>query len=729
MNEIPSRVKVSLEKPRLEEPKINLPESQVVYRMPISEERKIDHKVVLTLPLAKTIAAEILPQNVKDASIKELSEKIAGLKEIPEQESLRDLLILHRRGKAIRTASEYKYGKINDANIGESLGKSAHVAKLIRVGMRDVSSTELAVIIKALEPTEDDTFAEKVQELTNHIEGKEDHEKILEIGPLLKDLRKSTGTIMSTFAEAAQVSPEAIRVIEKNKFRISVGKIKKIQEVVLERRKAYEEALSILRIDSEEMDERMTEGRAISTLRNEFSLAQSDLGKVIGCGQTQMSRIESGKRHIPIEKMPEVISFLSEKGALPGSLEMQFLASLHETTVPEEKREVKPKKQSKNYVSADIKKAGKIYEETIQDLQKTSGDRIVQIEAAIAATVGTTTITFQNFRLGLLPEPNLQVILKALENYLDPEDERYLAIQEIFRKRELEKKWMKTLLREDMTTKKAVKYLRLSTGLSQSEFSEKSGVPKMTITYNELGQEPFFYNLHRMIEATTIADLNTDNKPRQMLRLMTSGSNVMSQAELEQCTKGQLIRYLRKLNGVTIETLGEELGYTADTMSHIETDERPINSQALAKLINWLNLSESDEYDQALATVIKQKAQVSNETISEEIYGKAVNGKYLFAEQLEGIKPDRLSADEEDLIRGMNVKESLRVIRKNKKMSLVKLSKIVNKSDRQLHNVELGKHIPRDFIIATFMNGLGYDIHHPLTWELLNRAEAERQAA
>lgn len=856
MNELHPRV--SLEKLKKTEPPNRAPQERVVYRRVSNAEMRNPSKVVVTFPIIpptetdRPDRVQIIPTHIQDASIKELSVTIDSLRDRADQESLRDLLILIRRGKAIEKASEYKYGRSNDTLIGESIGKSPHIGKLIREGQRDLSSIELYKIRDTLEPNADDTFAEKIQAVNDYIEWKEDKERISGIGDLLANLRKSTGATQGTFAQVLQKSPRSLREIEQNTLGISVGNAKKLRDTAQERRKEYEEALSVLKIDSKEMKERMTESRAIRNLRNELSVKQSEIAEATGDNQTHIRRVEQNESHIARAKMSGVISFFSEKGAVFDSVEIQFLLLVHEgkvqqkrsrwtgvelaeltgysqTTIskmlsesvrrgfsietlatfiekvdgllpqekitllenklremldtpakkqepqerkkrpgtqkylalrtgfsrdtvhkiwnneevseetlatfikkagrllPQEKitsleatlkrkREETLKKTPRTRVANAIREAGKIYGEIISDIKETSGDTIAQIEESMAENVGISSTTFKNFRLGLIQEPNATVILKALSYYLTPEDHRYMAIKEIFEIRaELEKKWLRTFTQEGMTSNKATRYLRLSTGLYQSGFSQSTNVPIQTIKDIEFGHDPSPYTLNQFVNATSLKHLGEDSKPLQLLRLIISGEKPRSLEELQKISGEKLERYLRILKG--------------DTQIEVRKRRRE-TGDSVGAFIKYLDLStETNAADKALAEIITETAKGLKKRISTDTYQEALWGKYLFAKQLEKISPPQLSSEEETLIEGKSTGEVLREIRTNQNISLVQLAKMVPRSRTRIGDIELGNSIPEDVTVVVIMNGLGYDIHHPLTQKLLDRAEEERKAA
>lgn len=299
--------------------------------------------------------------------------------------------------------------------------------------------------------------------------------------------------------------------------------------------------------------------------------------------------------------------------------------------------------------------------------------------------------------------------------------------------KEEEKKWLRTLMHKKMTVGESIRFLRLAEGLSLSKFSEKVNCHSHLLDKVEDGREkPWLFTINKIIEGKSMIKAGL---LAQFLRMKINRDRPMTLQELQNCSKGQLIRYLRILTGFTIKEMGEKLGYAETTWSQIERDIQPVHTKTIDAFMKHLSPSYSeDAVNSALFEIITKKMEGNDTEIARSTYKKAISGRYLFAEHLKTIDPypSEVLTEYKLLLSKMEVSDSfgekMQFLRKYKGIpSIAKLSRMVEMNEHSISGIETKGKIPKDYILARIMKGLGYDIHHPLTWHMLDLSDKERK--
>jgi len=338
----------------------------------------------------------------------------------------------------------------------------------------------------------------------------------------------------------------------------------------------------------------------------------------------------------------------------------------------------------------------------------------------IASRLGIRASDIHTFEDEGSPMLDLRRTVRAATVFIDEADENMVELENIAQGQE----WMRTFTHPYMTFGRSLTYMRLAEKMKKIDFARRAHVGVTSLSeYEAEVKPPQLSTLQRMIESSV---LDPRSKAAQLLRLKRGGIDPMTSEKLKECTLGELIRYLRILNGANHEELGSALGYRQDSISRFELGvvKNPFVNHTLDLFIDWLNLPA----ESALTQAIRQKSQNYGITLSDEIIQDAVMDQYLFQEHLQTITAYILSPQDTSLLKqmeqqGMTFGETLKLTRERRGLSQ---SQFAGMTGYSRGHIEGGRNIPEDYAIARLLVPLEYDIHHPITHYLLNYTEKAR---
>jgi transcriptional regulator with XRE-family HTH domain len=381
---------------------------------------------------------------------------------------------------------------------------------------------------------------------------------------------------------------------------------------------------------------------------------------------------------------------------------------------------------------SDIEQARRIYIELLAHLRRTSvrmdGSRLR--EEDIIRGTGISISTIFDFKRGEDSNPNLEAIVRGLRGYVNPDDERLKELVAISH----HPKWMATLTREGMTLQKAIQYLRISRGMTFLDFAEETGVSVSTLKAAEKGTLPFPDNLNQMMKG---ARVGLESRPAQYLRFQRAHlaapseelfQNVWSVEELQTRSLGQIMRYLRTLRGETELQVAIKLHYTeSNNISDRELGKVSVTQQDVNNFIKQLDL----EPDSTLAQILRQKRDTPSMPIPLETLEKVLEEKYLFAEHIEDVALPVLSERDSRILEQLSQihASGAKVFYLRNALGFTKMMaycRFLGKDARNIRDIEQNKRITEIYNLAWIINKLGYDIHHPITWDILDQLERER---
>lgn len=280
--------------------------------------------------------------------------------------------------------------------------------------------------------------------------------------------------------------------------------------------------------------------------------------------------------------------------------------------------------------------------------------------------------------------------------------------------------WLRTFARPGMTLSRELQYLRLSTGLTQEVFAARAGVhPQSIDEYERLGVTPILLNLEGIMRA---AGLDPDGKPAQLLRLQREGLGEKSVEDLQTCTFGELMRYLRVLKGAKTY-FGEEIGYSSSTgvISGIELEHFSMREEAVEAFINWLDLAPNS----ALAKIIRRKHSKGLEPISSHMLDQVLKEPYLFEEHFD-ISRYPLSDRDDELFSALLDVDSFeekiilltRLGTENRDIQ-AKFWKTREMYTKYVRGLKAGGSKVNANKLVHLLMVYGYDINHPITLHFL----------
>ena len=658
-----------------------------------------DSSRIVSLPITEPKTPASVLEAPQLASITELTHTLKYLENSDDNREKFLALKKIRQGKAINLLRKQKGGGPDQFTKN---GISTNKLKAVESGNKELSLQELDFFIMYFEDSAKD-FYTSVLEIEKIIEVKEPESLIENNIPLLS-LIKTTGSSYDVLANILNKPWSTTRKIIFNLTPfVSVNDIHILLEHVKNKRKEKDEAINVLQSDAHELREKkkinknVIIGDSLRNIRNIYGLTQQDISDIpeTNLSQETIALIESGKRTLKEKEAPELMKKLKSYDINPKAIEIQIM----ESCLP---------KNTKNmiFVSQQTKRASKLFKEIIENIETP-----IPLQE-LADSINISVNSFEKFKNGKIAEPNSTLIIDALNYYLDPEDINFLELKKILTERQDTKKWIKTLV--ERSPDEIITFLRLSTYSSIEAFSKKTVMNNTTIHLAEKNKnhKMELYNLNDAINASAIGELGSDSIAAQLCRAEYFKIKLKSCDDLKNWTKDDLLTYIYPLIGLTPKEVQKKLN---------------TNNYSLEDFLTLINLSPQDEYDNALLQVVKYMFGEVKE-ITPDDYKKAVLGKYLFTEQLNDIQPYDWSLEDLELghlLMSQTSGEIIRTIRHKKGLTIKELSNIIS-HDRIITTIEHTQAIGRDYILAEIMLGLGYDIHHPLTQGVLDKAKKER---
>jgi transcriptional regulator with XRE-family HTH domain len=288
-----------------------------------------------------------------------------------------------------------------------------------------------------------------------------------------------------------------------------------------------------------------------------------------------------------------------------------------------------------------------------------------------------------------------------------------------------------------ITLGRALTLLRLTNLQTKGEFIAKAQIGQVQYTKYERDKvvpQPFIVG--QILEA---AGVDSAGFPAQIIRLLREKRDPMTLVELHSCTFEELFHYLRQLQGYAGSDVQRQLNKQSSRglISGIERGRFKPSADMKGRLIQSLALDPKS----ALAKVVQSKAEHPMTPISaemvQEVFSGEYDGHYLFAEnvqqfyvsdvraatllsKLDAKKKQTLKLGQPKLLVGA----LLHNLRDAKDIGPRELAATTGMSHGDISRIEAGKVLPQDITIMKLLRGLGYDIHHPVTWYLLDAADS-----
>jgi CRP-like cAMP-binding protein/ribosome-binding protein aMBF1 (putative translation factor) len=285
-----------------------------------------------------------------------------------------------------------------------------------------------------------------------------------------------------------------------------------------------------------------------------------------------------------------------------------------------------------------------------------------------------------------------------------------------------EEKWLRTLSQEGMTLGKSLRLLRLDKKLSQTALKKEAHLTEKQIgSYERGSRTPLEDTIEKLIIGLGI---NPDSKLAQLLYLKRAKREPLSVTELQTITNPALMRYMRIVNNLTEEQLGEKLGQKQTDICEFETGQRPMPKEVTKRFISWL----SETSGPAIAQVAELKAKNSHEPLSAQLLRSVLAHGTLFAEHTEELGGRQISEEEDSLFSRLTDEETsgamIQHIIDERELKKRAISRDAGITTNILDNINT--RIFEDRIIVKIMEAMGYDIHNSLTHLVLEQAELDR---
>ncbi|MBA3724233.1 MAG: hypothetical protein H0W89_05100 [Candidatus Levybacteria bacterium] len=292
---------------------------------------------------------------------------------------------------------------------------------------------------------------------------------------------------------------------------------------------------------------------------------------------------------------------------------------------------------------------------------------------------------------------------------------------EVHDMRSVDQRWYGLFDQEDMTKGDALRSIRLGEYLSRKEFATESGIPLVTLGRLETQDKtPEPGTVKRIIEASL---LPTEGGAAQRLRLLINNMGVMTDEDFRNASRGEVLRYLRILEGMTLVEKAAQLGYLSQTRVIIAEKDGTLTKDNQDKIQqNWLNTPED--------AILIQKILEPDAELDDDVIKALQKSRFLFKPanaltyDIPGREvPDWVQAD-------LPIGKILRVLRTGTGMSLRDVEReLINSklSPPQISEAENGHRPLADFRIASLLRVYGYDIHHPVTQYIIKKTNSERK--
>lgn len=381
----------------------------------------------------------------------------------------------------------------------------------------------------------------------------------------------------------------------------------------------------------------------------------------------------------------------------------------------------RPPEISNPYIPQRFRRAGKLLEDA-RRRNNVSLNKIAKVNFSY-----DDLDTLETFEKG---EATIELprVLHAAKQYINEQDPAMIEFEKIVE----EEKWTKTLTRKGMTLNRALTLLRLSTLKKKEQFDKELHISTNQYSKYESGKiipQSFILN-----EILKVSGLDTKGMPAQIVRLLRENRLPMDLPELQNCTFGTLFKYLRQLQGYVQPDVGRATNMSQTMIGKIENDRIKPRKQIADSLVNFLALDSRS----ALSQVICTKADRPTETIADDSIQQVITGKYdghyFFAESLKGFETtgattilNEFESKKKRLIRSGTPEKTigtlLRHLREKHSLTQLTLSQRATMTQPDIWKIEQGITIPQNLTMARILNGMGYTIHNPITWYLLDVAD------
>lgn len=296
-----------------------------------------------------------------------------------------------------------------------------------------------------------------------------------------------------------------------------------------------------------------------------------------------------------------------------------------------------------------------------------------------------------------------------------------------------EEDWLRTL--SVCTLPQAIKFLRISDGLSDVAFGEEIGINRNLINrYENGGKIPLLFSLNRIIEGSC---LEYDGYPAQLLRLKRERKEgrerePMRVDEFMQASVGEKMEYIRIIKGLTPGEMGKQFGITDKGILRREQSKVKTPADGIQAFINWLALPEESVMRQLLLNHISNTIVVFAPGERERL----LNEEFIFSEHLEALGNYDETSDtyqmtlqevEEEIEADgheRNVVSFLEAVRKRSGYNQRQFSLAGDITPDEYSRILVGEKHPIEVTVAKLFKGAGYSIHHPVTQTGLDLRQA-----
>ncbi len=264
-----------------------------------------------------------------------------------------------------------------------------------------------------------------------------------------------------------------------------------------------------------------------------------------------------------------------------------------------------------------------------------------------------------------------------------------------------EPKWLQTFRKVPL--REAVWFIRLAKGQTRREFAQDVGNAEGTIKNVEEGKSMLGLQfINKIIKKR----FDQEGQAAQLLRLLSQGEKAMTLEELDRAPIGKLVRYLRIVQGQEQTEVAEKLMRDSTVISNIESGKNSCLGHEDAIPDLWLKLPA----DSALRKIIKHKILSPNKSIDDNLLQAVLQERFLFVDSSKDRK--KTPARIQELVAVVEAKETI-----GQALFFLRQDRPLTKKYMRL--VELDKKHIRDYVLASHLSELGYDIHHPVAQYLL----------
>lgn len=572
--------------------------------------------------------------------------------------------------------------------------------------------------------------------VTARVEFQPDEER--GVGSLIKEFRQQHGLTQQGFVDGVNLRKATLVAIEKGVnrkiYRHTVeALIQAVSNHGTQDEPLFQQIIQQLRAQIEKTGEVSRFGSYLTSFRIKHKLSRRAFAAAAGLSENILYKLETGLGQIGLQ---EIISITDAVTRLRSEVDPIAEAILQERDEEEQKR--------RQYSEAQVNQMQEL-STLVKRLRHE--EQITQVN--FAKVIGIPLVTLKRIErnsTSFITEKTRETMLASLRTKFGAEDgsastELVLLLTNIDarsvgtvvatddKKIEVEKieeseddKWLRTFVHADISSMKGILYLRISEFIRQKEFEREAGLSDNTRVSYKL----FFHTLNKMIEASP---LDPQGKAAQFIRIKETNIDVMSLATLQNCTYADLEKYLRIVKGLSSSKLASELGLYRQLIERREGGnvKKPRDLRH-DKFIEILELEGTP-----LGAVIRYKAENPGEPVPSDMIIGIEDGKYLFQEYIDKLGGVQLSRKDTMLQKRLATITSFGaklkyLITVHHKMAIVEVARRVGKAKSNTYTYTRGEVVPEDYTVAILLYALGYDIHHPITWDFIEQADKERRA-